>query len=132
MASPALYAPKDLQKAYGLAPFLKAGYTGEGQTIVIIVSFGSPTLEQDLKAFDAAFGLPDPPSLKVLAPLGTVPFDPTNQDQLGWAGETSLDVQWAHAMAPRASIVVVLTPARSTRRRVSRGFRNFFSSNSML
>jgi subtilase family serine protease len=110
----ACYAPKDLQNAYGLAPFLKAGYAGEGQTIVIIVSFGSPTLERDLKAFDAAFGLPDPPSLKILAPLGTVPFDPTNQDQLGWAGETSLDVQWAHAMAPRASIVVLTSPVDET------------------
>ena len=108
------YAPQDLQKAYGLAPFLKAGYAGQGQTIVIIVSFGSPTLEQDLKAFDAAFGLPDPPSLKILAPLGTVPFDPTDQDQLGWAGETSLDVQWAHAMAPRAGIVVLTSPVDET------------------
>lgn len=108
------FAPQDLQKAYGLTPLLNAGYQGEGQTIVIIVSFGSPTVEQDLRAFDAAFGLPDPPSLKVLAPLGTAPFNPTDPDQLGWAGETSLDVQWAHAMAPRASIVVLTSPVDET------------------
>jgi subtilase family serine protease len=108
------YTPQELQKAYGMTQLMNQGYRGDGQTIVIIVSFGSPTLEQDLKAFDAAFGLPDPPSLKVMAPLGTVPFDPTNDDQLGWAGETSLDVQWAHAMAPNANIVVLTSPVDET------------------
>ncbi len=108
------YSPQDLRKAYGLAPLMTAGYGGDGQTIVIVVSFGSPTLEQDLKAFDAAFELPDPPSLRVLAPLGAVPFDPTDPDQLGWAGETSLDVEWAHAMAPHANIVVLTSPVDET------------------
>jgi subtilase family serine protease len=108
------YAPQDIRKAYGITSLLDAGYTGRGQTIVIIVSFGSPTLEQDLKTFDATFGLPDPPSLTVLSPLGTVPFDPTNADQYGWAGETSLDVQWAHAMAPSANIVVLTSPVDET------------------
>ena len=110
----ACYAPSDIHNAYGITPLLAAGYTGWGQTIVIIVSYGSPTIEQDLKAFDTAFGLPDPPSFRVLAPLGTVPFDPTDSEQLGWAGETSLDVQWAHAMAPNASIVVLTSPVNET------------------
>ncbi len=108
------YTPQDLQNAYGLGPLLNAGYQGEGETIVIVVSFGSPTLEQDLEAFDAAFGLPDPPSFQVLAPLGAVPFDNTDDDQLGWAAETSLDVQWAHAMAPGAGIVVLTSPVDET------------------
>ncbi len=110
----ACYAPSDIHNAYGITPLLAAGYTGWGQTIVIIDSYGSPTIEQDLKTFDAAFGLPDPPSFKVLAPLGTVPFDPTNEEQLGWAGETSLDVEWAHAMAPNASIVLLTSPVDET------------------
>ena len=108
------YSPQQLQNAYGLTPLLNAGYNGTGQTIVIIESFGSPTIEADLKAFDAAFNLPDPPSFKVLAPLGTVPFDPTNNDHIAWAFETTLDVQWAHAMAPGANIVVLTSPVSET------------------
>jgi subtilase family serine protease len=103
-----------LQTAYGLTPLLKAGYNGTGQTIVIIESFGSPTIEADLKAFDAAYDLPDAPSFQVLAPLGTVPFDLNNNDQVAWAFETTLDVQWAHAMAPGAAIVVLTSPVDET------------------
>ncbi len=78
------------------------------------MSFGSPTIEADLKAFDSGLGLPDPPSFRVIAPLGTVPFDPTNLEQLGWAGETSFDVEWAHALAPEANIVVLTSPVDET------------------
>jgi subtilase family serine protease len=108
------YSPQQIQKAYGLTPILKAGFTGAGQTIIIIDSFGSPTIADDLKTFDADYGLPDPPSLTVLAPLGTVPFDPTNSDQVGWAFETTLDVEWAHAMAPGAKIVLLTSPVSET------------------
>jgi subtilase family serine protease len=108
------YSPQQLQTAYGLTPLLNAGYNGTGQTIVIIESYGSPTMEADLKAFDAAYGLPDPPSFQVLAPLGTVPFDPNNDDQVAWAFETALDVQWSHAMAPGAAIVVLTSPVDET------------------
>ena len=108
------YSPQQLRNAYGLTPLLDSGYNGAGQTIVIIESFGSPTVEADLKSFDAAYNLPDPPSFQVLAPLGTVPFDPTNNDQVGWAIETALDVQWAHSMAPGANIVVLTSPVDET------------------
>jgi subtilase family serine protease len=108
------YSPQEIRNAYGLTPILEAGYTGRGQTIIIIDSFGSPTIAQDLQAFDAAFGLPDPPSFTVLAPLGTVPFDPTNSTQVGWAGETTLDVEWAHAIAPGAKIVLLTSPVAET------------------
>src|SRR5215469_7231227 len=97
------YSPQEMHNAYGLTPLLSAGYTGVCQTIIIISSFGSPTITQDLKTFDATFGLPDPPSFTVLAPLGTVPFDPNDPGQVGWAFETTLDVEWAHAMAPGAN-----------------------------
>jgi subtilase family serine protease len=108
------YSPQEIQNAYGLAPLLNAGYTGAGETIIIIVSFGSPTIAQDLQTFDADYGLPDPPSFAVLAPLGTVPFDPSNTDQVGWAFETTLDVEWAHAMAPGANIVLLTSPVSET------------------
>lgn len=108
------YSPQEIRNAYGLTSLLRAGYTGTGQTIIIIDSFGSPTIAQDLQAFDAGYSLPDPPSLTVLAPLGTVPFDPTNSDQVGWAFETTLDVEWAHAMAPGADIVLLTSPVSET------------------
>jgi hypothetical protein len=79
------YSPQEMQNAYGLTSLLNAGYTGKGQTIVIIQAFGSPTIAEDLRVFDLSYGLPDPPSFKVLAPLGTVPFDLTNNHQLGFA-----------------------------------------------
>jgi subtilase family serine protease len=103
-----------MRNAYGLGPLLQDGYDGAGQTIIIIDSFGSPTLASDLATFDAGYGLPDPPSLTVLSPLGTVPFDPSNSDQVGWATETTLDVEWAHAMAPGAGIVLLTSPISET------------------
>jgi subtilase family serine protease len=108
------YSPQQIQTAYGLASLLNAGYTGAGETIIIVVSFGSPTILQDLQTFDADYGLPDPPSFTVLTPLGTVPFDPSNSDQVGWAFETTLDIEWAHAMAPGANIVLLTSPVSET------------------
>jgi subtilase family serine protease len=108
------YSPQEIRNAYGLTPLLDAGYTGAGETIIIIDSFGSPTIARDLKIFDAGFGLPNPPSFRVLTPLGTVPFDPTNLDQQIWAFETTIDVEWAHAMAPGANIVLLTSPVDET------------------
>jgi subtilase family serine protease len=108
------YSPQEMRKAYGVDQLLGAGGTGAGQTIVLIDSFGSPTALSDLQTFDKAYGLPDPPSFKVFAPLGAPAFDPTNDDMVGWAEETSLDVQWAHAMAPAANIVLATSPVSET------------------
>jgi len=108
------YSPQQIRSAYGLNSLIYGGWAGFEQTIVVIESYGSPTLQADLKQFDADFGLPDPPSLTVLSPLGTVPFDPTNPDMIGWAFETTLDVEWAHAMAPGAKILVLTSPVSET------------------
>jgi len=108
------YSPQEIRNAYGVTSILDAGYTGAGQTIIIIDSFGSPTIAEDLKTFDAGYGLPDPPSFTVLAPLGTVPFSPNNAVQVGWAFEATLDVEWAHAMAPDANIVLLTSPVAET------------------
>ena len=109
------YSPQEIQHAYGVDSLLNVGNTGAGQTIVIIDSFGSPTLASDLAAFDDGYGLPAPPSLTVLHPLGASPaFDPSNSDMVGWAFETTLDVEWAHAMAPGAAIVVLTSPVSET------------------
>ena len=108
------YSPQEMQNAYGEASLLAAGNTGAGQTIVIIDSYGSPTIKQDLHTFDVGYNLPDPPSFRVLAPLGTVPWDPNNATMLNWGFETTLDVEWAHAMAPGASIVLLTSPVAET------------------
>ncbi|GER88821.1 hypothetical protein KDW_29830 [Dictyobacter vulcani] len=108
------YSPTEIRTAYGINSILNAGYIGTGETIVIIDSFGSPDPEKDLHQFDTDYNLPDPPSFKVLSPLGTVKFDASNTDQLGWAQETNLDIQWAHAMAPGASIVLLTSPVSET------------------
>ncbi len=110
----ACYSPTQFQRAYNMAPLYSAGYTGRGRTIVIVDSFGSPTIAHDLDVFDEAFGLPKP-QLQILQPAGAVPkFDPNNADHVGWAQETTLDVEYAHAMAPGAKIVLVETPVAET------------------
>ncbi len=77
---------------------------------MIVDSFGSPTVGHDLAVFDATYHLPAPPALTVIQPAGRVPpYQPTSTRE-GWAGETSLDVEYAHAMAPGAKILLVETP----------------------
>jgi subtilase family serine protease len=102
----ACYGPKQLQRAYDLTPLYRRGITGRGQTIVIVDAFGSNTIRHDLGVFDHHYSLPAPPSLRVIAPAGKNP--PGNH--AGWAGETTLDVEWAHSMAPGARILLVHTP----------------------
>jgi subtilase family serine protease len=103
--------PRQVRAAYHLGPLAARGIDGSGQTIVIVDSFGSPTIAADLAFFDNYFKLPAPPSLRVIQPAGPVPeFAVGDTNRIGWAGETTLDVEWAHAMAPRASIVLVETP----------------------
>src|SRR5260370_1694790 len=66
-----------------------------------------------MDVFDRQFYLP-PVTIKVFAPLGTVPFDPANNDMNGWAQETELDVQIIHAIAPGANIVVLTSRVSET------------------
>ena len=101
------YGPGALRKAYGVADLIARGYVGKGQTIVIIDAYGSPTAEADLTAFDKVFGLPAPPSFRQIRMPGSAPFDNTDPNQVGWAEEVSLDVQWSHAIATGAKIIVV-------------------------
>lgn len=102
--------PPQLSRAYNLGPLRKRGINGTHQTIVIVDSFGSPTIGRDLHAFDQAFGLADPPSLHIIQPAGPVPPYTASSARTGWASETTLDVEWAHAIAPGANILLVETP----------------------
>jgi subtilase family serine protease len=109
------YQPSQIQAAYNEQPLFSSGITGAGQTIVIVDSFGSPTIQSDLATFDNTFGLPAPPSFKIIQPVGKVPpFNPNNGTEISWAGETTLDVEWSHAMAPGANILLVETPVAET------------------
>jgi subtilase family serine protease len=107
------YSPEQMRAAYSLTSLIQRGYTGKGQTVVAIESFGSPTLQQDLAIFDRTFCLPKV-NLQVIAPIGTKPFDPSNSDMTGWAGETTLDVEIIHELAPDAKIVVLTSPVSET------------------
>ncbi|MFZ0089128.1 MAG: S53 family peptidase [Solirubrobacteraceae bacterium] len=107
----ACYGPIQYEKAYDMNPLYHAGLTGAGKTIVIVDSFGSPTIQSDLQTFDQAYGLPDP-SLKIITPDG--PVNQNDPAAPGWGVETSLDVEYAHAMAPGANILLVETPVAET------------------
>ena len=105
----ACYSPLQYRVAYNLNSLYKRGITGARRTIVIVDSFGSPTIANDLHVFDQQWGFPDP-DLQVMK-FGNVPaFDPTDSTMVGWAEETTLDVEYAHAIAPGAKIVLAETP----------------------
>ncbi|GAC1684473.1 MAG: S53 family peptidase [Ktedonobacteraceae bacterium] len=111
---PLCYSPQQIRRAYGIQPLLDAGITGEGRTIVIIDDYQSPSLRSDLTLFDKIFDLPNP-KLNIIAPNGMKPFDPRNGAAVGFSEEISLDVEWSHAVAPEATIDLVLgNPADDT------------------
>ena len=67
----------------------------------------------DLHTFDTQFGFPDP-CLQIDKFGNVPPFDPTNSTMVGWAEETSLDVEYAHSIAPGAKIILAETPVAET------------------
>jgi subtilase family serine protease len=100
------YVPDQVEAAYNLPALYRQGIKGKGRTIVIVDAFGSPTISDDLLQFDQYLGLGTPP-LRIVK-VGHVPaFNPGNGDMIGWADETTLDVEYAHAGAPAAKIVLV-------------------------
>jgi subtilase family serine protease len=104
---PLCYSPQQIQQAYGVSPLLQQGVTGKGRIITIISAFQDPTVKQDLHLFDQLFGLRDP-QLNILAPFGLNAFNPNDPLQKSFAVEIGLDVEWAHAMAPGATIDLIL------------------------
>ncbi|MGC2658611.1 MAG: S53 family peptidase [Bryobacteraceae bacterium] len=102
------YTPPEIQIAYNLNALYDEGFTGGGQTIVIIDWCGSPTIRQDANTFSAAYGLPPltPATFKILnssTPPTCAEPDP----------EINIDVEWAHAIAPGAHIDLVVPPSPS-------------------
>ncbi|MGO9784276.1 MAG: S8 family serine peptidase [Streptosporangiaceae bacterium] len=111
----ACYEPDQVQQAYNLPYLYLRGVNGRSSTIVIVDSFGSPTIRQDLAYFDQTFHFPAPPAFNIIQPAGQIPpYNPNNSDMVGWAGETTLDVEYAHTVAPGAKILLVETPVSET------------------
>ena len=112
----ACYTASQVRHAYGVDQLNRQGLTGHGQTIVLVDSYGSPSIQGDLLQFDRQNGLPNPPSLEVLTPAGAPPAWNPNlyPDQPGWAEESTLDVEYAHAIAPGANLILVETPVDET------------------
>jgi hypothetical protein len=103
-AGPYGYSPSQLRAAYGtnLITFGAVAGDGTGQTIAIIDAGSQPSLAGDLHIFDQQYGLPDPVLTQVNQRGGSAL--PGN---VGWGLEISLDVEWAHAIAPGAKILFV-------------------------
>lgn len=128
------FNPASMSSAYNYASLLALGHQGQGKTIAVVDSFGSDTIRNDLGVFDTAFGLPHmcgetpavtcsstTPNFNILEVQGSPPTNPPPQNNgTGlqnrnlWALEVSLDVEWAHATAPLANILLVTTPTAET------------------
>ncbi len=98
-AGPSGYFPSTIRN------MLKLTGDGTGQTIAIVAAYDHPYIAADLATFNATFGLPAPPSFKKVSQTGSTTALPA--PNAGWALEIALDVQWAHAIAPKASILLV-------------------------
>jgi subtilase family serine protease len=128
------FTPTSMQNSYNLAPLYKLGDEGQGATIAIIDSFGNPNMASDLANFNTQMGLPqmcgEPgqvcgsgiPTFQHVYWNGKTevkaPPSGSNgtglQDRNAWALETSLDVEWAHSIAPLANIINVTTNPAET------------------
>lgn len=124
LAVGACYDPYQVRHAYGIDKLISAGFDGHGKTIVIVDAFQSPNIVQQLSTWNAFYGLPGlnglggPPDSSLgtftqVAPDGLTPFVVGDDNMAGWAEEISLDVLWAHAIAPGANITLVLATSNS-------------------
>jgi len=102
------YTPAQIRAAYGFnnVSFGSTAADGRGQTIAIIDAYNDPNIVSDLSAFDTNFGITAPTSFKIVNQNGGTSLPGTDPSQ-GWEGETALDVEWAHAIAPGANILLV-------------------------
>jgi subtilase family serine protease len=113
-ATPAALTPAQVRHAYGFdqISFGSIAGDGRGETIAIVDAYNDPYVFSDLNSFDNAYSINGSQSLyaqygaassflTVATPQGT----PRNS--AGWAGEIALDVEWAHAMAPGAKVLLV-------------------------
>ncbi|HEV2196093.1 MAG TPA: S53 family peptidase [Candidatus Acidoferrum sp.] len=108
------YSPREVQTGYNMNALYAQGFDGSGQTIVIVDAYGSDTIQQDAEIFSLVYGLPDltPANFQIVKAPGLVnnPKGPVRN----WTIETTLDVEWAHALAPKANIALVTATDRAS------------------
>jgi subtilase family serine protease len=121
------YQPSDIRAAYGVnnvAPLANGDTNlGQGQTIVLVDSYGSPTAASDLNYFHRTFfpSLPAP-NFDQVFPNGAPDYKNVYHGQgqsgpngaAGWSGEATLDIEWAYSIAPLAHIVLLAVPPAET------------------
>jgi hypothetical protein len=95
-----VFTPIQITHAYGID---KLGLDGTNQTIAIVDAFDDPSIAGDLATFNSNFGLA-PATLNKVDQTGGVNYPALDT---GWALEIALDVEWAHAVAPKATILLV-------------------------
>jgi len=99
-ASPVGFSPSQIEQAYG---FNNVSLDGTGTTIAIVDAYDDPNIASDLQGFDAAFNLSNP----VFTKVGETGGSPPTTENKTWDTEIALDVEWAHAIAPGAKILLV-------------------------
>ncbi len=104
-SSPTGTTPTQIRQAYGInqISFNGAAGDGTGTTIAIVDAFDDPNIANDLQQFDLEFNLPNPTFTKVNQSGGST-MPPSNAS---WITEIALDVEWSHAIAPSAKILLV-------------------------
>jgi subtilase family serine protease len=100
-STPAGLSPATVKKVYNFTTSLSAG---AGKTIAIVDAYDDPAAASDLAVFSSQFGIPCNNCLTKVNQTGGSSYPRTNS---GWALEISLDIQWAHAIAPGANILLV-------------------------
>ena len=131
------YTPQQIRSAYGVdsvAPLSSGPNYGQGQTIVLVDAYGSPTAASDLATFhDTFFPTLPAPDFQQVFPLGNPQYSSSTGQGLsgpngaaGWSGEATLDVEWAYSIAPLAHIVLLAVPPAETEG--VQGFPNLFKA----
>ncbi len=104
-SSPVGLSPLTMKAAYG---FSTSNTAGAGKTIGIVDAYDDPTAANDLGVFSSQFGLPACTTANAcftkVSQTGSTKLPTANA---GWALEISLDIEWAHAIAPGAKILLV-------------------------
>jgi subtilase family serine protease len=136
------YTPQQIRTAYGVdsVPMIPVGgimapNLGQGQTVVLVDAYGSPTAAGDLRHFHDTFfpGLPNP-DFQQIFPQGNPQFNNTCSSNglsgpcaaANWSGEATLDIEWAYSIAPLAHIVLLAVPPAETLG--VQGFPNLFNA----
>ncbi len=107
------YTPQQMQAHYNIRTGINAGLDGTGQTIVLVDGPSDPSVKDDLVAFSKLTGLPPITSsnFQIIYPDG-VPSQLTLTEIANWDEEADLDIEWAHAMAPGAKIILLIAPTQ--------------------